>query len=388
VFLASATAGLPALVLAETCHRQTATRGAAAPVQPAVRVQDSYQNPVSGVEVVFTVSPGSGNVAGANSTTDANGVARLGQWTIGTSTTNTVVGTVSGQSIQGNPVTFTASTTNSRPAFDIHLCFLGSGTPSQQAAFTMAEARWEAIITEDLENVQLTASPAECGADSPGLNEAVDDLLILVIVEPIDGPGNVLGSAGPCFIRTLSDLPVLGAMLLDSDDLVDVEDEGLLPELILHEMGHVLGFGSVWTLRGLLANASLPPTNGTDPHFTGLQARAEFDAIGGDTYVGNKVPVENTGGAGTADGHWRETVFENELMTGFINLGANPLSRVTLASLADLGYGVDLGEADSYTLPQVALRAEGGVRKLRLVDDMLEVPIKRIDSSGRVVGRP
>jgi hypothetical protein len=356
-------------------------------VQPAVRVQDSYQNPVSGVEVVFTVSPGSGDVAGANSTTDANGVARLGQWTIGTSTTNTVVGTVSGQSIQGNPVTFTASTTNSSPAFDIHLCFLGSGTSSQQAAFTMAEARWEAIITEDLENVQLTASPAECGPDSPGLNEAVDDLLILVIVEPIDGPGNVLGSAGPCFIRTLSDLPVLGAMLLDSDDLVDVEDEGLLPELILHEMGHVLGFGSVWTLRGLLANASLPPTNGTDPHFTGLQARAEFDAIGGDTYVGNKVPVENTGGAGTADGHWRETVFENELMTGFINLGANPLSRVTLASLADLGYGVDLGEADSYTLPQVALRAEGGVRRLRLVDDLLDVPIKRVNSSGRVVDR-
>jgi hypothetical protein len=385
VFLATATAGLPALVLAQSCHRQTATPGAAAPVQPAVRVQDSYQNRVSGVEVVFTVSHGSGNVAGANSTTDANGVARLGQWTIGTSTTNTVVATVSGQSIQGNPVTFTATTTNSSTAFDIHLCFLSSGTPSQQAAFTTAEARWEAIITEDLENVRLTAPAAECGPNSPDLNEAVDDLLILVTVEPIDGPGNVLGSAGPCFIRTLSDLPVLGAMFLDSDDLVDVEDEGLLPELVLHEMGHVLGFGSVWTLRGLLANASLPPTNGTDPHFTGLQARAEFDAIGGDTYVGNKVPVENTGGEGTADGHWRESVFDNELMTGFINLGPNPLSRVALASLADLGYGVDLGEADSYTLPQSALRAEGGVRSLRLVDDLLEVPIKRVDSSGRVV---
>ena len=40
----------------------------------------------------------------------------------------------------------------------------------------------------------------------------------------------------------------------------------------------------------------------------------------------------------------------NELMTGWINSGqSNPLSRITIASLADLGYQVNLSAADTYT---------------------------------------
>ena len=41
------------------------------------------------------------------------------------------------------------------------------------------------------------------------------------------------------------------------------------------------------------------------------------------------------GEPGTVDAHWRELVFDNELMTGFINFGTNPLSGVTVSSLAD-----------------------------------------------------
>jgi hypothetical protein len=63
------------------------------------------------------------------------------------------------------------------------------------------------------------------------------------------------------------------------------------------------------------------------------------------------VPVENTGGLGTRNGHWRETTFGNELMTGFLNSGKNPLSRLTIASLRDLGYIVNLSVADPYKRP-------------------------------------
>src|SRR5258708_39129929 len=42
--------------------------------------------------------------------------------------------------------------------------------------------------------------------------------------------------------------------------------------------------------------------------------------------------------------HFRESVFGNEVMTGYLNNGANPLSRVTIASLADLGYQVNMAE--------------------------------------------
>jgi hypothetical protein len=61
--------------------------------------------------------------------------------------------------------------------------------------------------------------------------------------------------------------------------------------------------------------------------------------------------VENTGGPGTRDVHWRERVFGSELLTGFVNRAPNPLSRVTAASLGDLGYQVDIDAADDFELP-------------------------------------
>jgi Leishmanolysin len=74
-----------------------------------------------------------------------------------------------------------------------------------------------------------------------------------------------------------------------------------------------------------------------------------------------RVPVENTGGPGTADSHWRETVFRNELMSGFIAEPGNPLSRMTVASLGDLGYEVDLEAAEPYVLPNLLALAEAGL---------------------------
>ena len=47
--------------------------------------------------------------------------------------------------------------------------------------------------------------------------------------------------------------------------------------------------------------------------------------------------------------HWEAVCFDNEIMTPLIDAGANPLSRVTVATLEDLGYTVDYKAADSYT---------------------------------------
>ena len=94
--------------------------------------------------------------------------------------------------------------------------------------------------------------------------------------------------------------------------------------------------------------------------------------------------VENTGGAGTADAHWRESVFGNELMTGFVDAGVNPLSRVTVASMGDLGYTVNLADADPYTLaPGLRAFARGPVIELK--NDVLRVPLHEVDDAGRVV---
>jgi hypothetical protein len=230
----------------------------------------------------------------------------------------------------------------------------------------------------------LQVDAGTCGGESPALNEQVDDVVILVMLEPIDGANGVLGQAGPCFIRDSDGLTVLGLMRFDTDDLDAIEAEGLLEELILHEMGHVLGFGTLWS-GGLLAEPSLGDPAGADPHFTGAQAIVAFDAVGGSTYQGDKVPVESTGGPTTADAHWRESVFGSELMTGFIDAGQNPLSIVTAASLGDLGYVVNPAAVDSYTLAP-SFRALGLGPGRLLENDILRLPIRKLDAKGRVTG--
>jgi hypothetical protein len=45
-------------------------------------------------------------------------------------------------------------------------------------------------------------------------------------------------------------------------------------------------------------------------------------------------------------------------MTGFLDFGANPLSRLSIASLADMGFQVDPDQADPYSLPGSLLRLQ------------------------------
>jgi len=153
----------------------------------------------------------------------------------------------------------------------------------------------------------------------------------------------------------------------------------------------VLGYGTIWQANGLLVSPSstggVPPCDSTqDSHFTGSQALAAFDQIGGLNYVASaKVPVENRGGAGTCDGHWRESVFKNELMTGFLNIGSNPLSLETVASMGDLGYLVTYSAADPYFL-SLMLRA-GPSAQVVMRDDIMRLPITILDAAGNAVGR-
>ncbi|MFQ5688663.1 MAG: leishmanolysin-related zinc metalloendopeptidase [Gemmatimonadota bacterium] len=283
-------------------------------------------------------------------------------------------------------VTFAAFTLNLAETFAIEVRFNQGTAPTagQSQAFTDAVTRWEGLISSGVPDVPLNITAGMCGMDSPALNETIDDLVVLVTLKPIDGPGGVLGQAGPCFIRNFSHLPLVGVMEFDTDDLVSLEVNGLLNTTILHEMGHVLGIGSLWRFFGLLADPARD--GGIDPHFTGPQAIASFDNVGGTSFTGAKVPVESIGGPGTADAHWRESVFNNELMTGFINQGVNPLSEVSVSSLGDMGYLVDPSGADAYSLPLAALRARPA-RLWALGDDIFGGPLYVIDASGRILGR-
>jgi hypothetical protein len=209
-------------------------------------------------------------------------------------------------------------------AFTIALQLNGL-TPSQQIIFRQAANRWARAIVGDLPNVTFNGI-------------TVDDVLIAASARPMDGAGGILGSAGPDRFRGGSVLPYYGTMQFDSADLAWMEASGTLYYTVLHEMGHVLGIGTLWELRGLLWGAGT-----TNPRFIGPYATATYNAIYGTSAFG--VPVESTGGSGTRDSHWRESLFGNEVMTGWVDDGHNPISRITIASLRDLGYHVNMNAA-------------------------------------------
>lgn len=228
------------------------------------------------------------------------------------------------------------------PGYQITLNFAGGLTTSQRAIFTQAANVWQSIITQDIPDY-VSLQYGE-----------IDDIYIEARGVPIDGVGKILGRAGPTEIRSDTGLTTAGIMQFDSADLANLEASGTLDEVITHEMGHVIGIGSLWNIFGLVTGRVAD--GGTDPRYIGTAALAEYHALAGNLSLSN-IPVENTGGSGTQDAHWRENgvgSLGNELMTGFLNgTMANPLSRISAASLIDMGYpGVNLDAADLYTLPQ------------------------------------
>ncbi|GEM47842.1 leishmanolysin-related zinc metalloendopeptidase [Deinococcus cellulosilyticus] len=234
-------------------------------------------------------------------------------------------------------VTAQPTTPNTSDAFNITLVFPnGSLTTVQKAAFQEAASRWSQVITAGLPDVTMNG-------------QTIDDLRITATAITIDGAGKILGRAGPEFLRNGSNLPITGIMEFDAADLKMMEQNGTLKGVILHEMGHVLGIGTLW-------NSMISHNGGSDclkaslVSFGGLKAKSQYLLLG---KTGN-VPVENQYSAGTKCGHWSEALFKNELMTGFVNMGAMPLSKVTVGALEDLGYRVNYNAADAYALPLVS----------------------------------
>ncbi|HEV8600375.1 MAG TPA: hypothetical protein VGQ69_13540 [Gemmatimonadales bacterium] len=101
-------AGLPATMTLAAGNNLTGRIGRELSVPPAVRVSDAAGNPVSGVEVIFTVTGGGGLVTGGTQRTGADGVATLTAWTLGSQPgINTL--TATSPALAGASVVFTAT---------------------------------------------------------------------------------------------------------------------------------------------------------------------------------------------------------------------------------------------------------------------------------------
>ena len=201
----------------------------------------------------------------------------------------------------------------------------------RRALFEDAATRWDGVVNTAFAPVEVQGA-------------TLTDIRIEVSISPIDGPSGVLGQAGPTVLRPGDGLPAVGVMAFDTADTDELAATGRLRDVILHEMAHVLGFGTLWTRQGLVAGSGT-----ADPRFVGRAAMREWAAL--DPEGGQAVPIANTGGAGTREGHWRELIFGDELLTGFLSGDARPLSRLSVAAFEDMGYEVDYAAADPFELP-------------------------------------
>lgn len=242
-------------------------------------------------------------------------------------------------------------------------------SPSQIEAFENAAARWQEIVrhTSDSDVVSSGGVGRRCGTEpyerTPHRRFDQGWLRggLLVQVGPgSDGQfgsgwhgrvGGHLAQMGVCrAVRTAYNGPPARPQIVNLEiDMADVaawEEQGELATLATHVFGHALGFGIMWDDHGLLREA-----NG-DAHFAGPRAVSAFDAAGGNEYSGAKVPVETRREQFFLAGiHWRESVLGVELMTGVLTPGVlNPLSAITIASLADLGYHVDVSLAEGFNI--------------------------------------
>jgi hypothetical protein len=376
--------------------------------RPAVRVTDASNVPVSGAAVTFAVAGGGGSVTGGTTTTNTNGIAQVSSWTLGGAPArNYLTATVTGVTgVVGNPLTIVD--TGAAAVFTIQIQYYGPVLPNaaEQAAFTAATNKWQTLIYQHVgPPIQFVKAANACGAGEPAVNQLVTDILIQAKFDSIDGPGKILGYASPCLIRSGVGLTLQGYMVFDTADVGGLIANGTFATVILHEMSHVLGLGTLWNYppHSCLFLPSNPPTTIADTYFGCPIGRLAFDSMGGTKYTGggsnppagNKVPVENCGtapyvppycGAGTVNSHWRKAVLGPELMTGYLEPGA-PLSLLTIAAQEDLGYTVNYAGADPFN-PIFTARAVGGVvprSSINMGHDIGHGPFYEVDATGTII---
>jgi hypothetical protein len=294
-------------------------------------------------------------------------------------------------------VTVTVDACGAAPAgsYPLVVRFFGPNPPSGpvQTAFNCAADRIRAIIRSPLAPIAFNnTSLQNCIGEPLSITESSSGLIIYAKVDSIDGPGQVLGSAGPCFVNSSTRIPVVGVMRFDQADLNALSADGRLGAVIMHEMLHVVGIGTMWR------DAQLTPQMWTgavgDPGFLGQRAReACVDFHGGANICATQVPIEDCVGiagcgAGTLHGHWRELIFRRELMTGYVSQAGlqNPFSRMTIQALGDLGYDVDPDQSNDYVIPPAAFMdlVEPSARRGELQMPAPRMPTHYVDAMGRL----
>lgn len=215
-------------------------------------------------------------------------------------------------------------------------------------AFGKSKERWEKVITGNLPSVPSNSLPGYDEYICNNYPSSIDDVYICAEDADIDGESGILGGAMPIWAQTTERtnpktgepylVAVTGVMIFDRPDIPNMMSQGTWEEVVQHETLHALGFGSLWDENGLY-------TAGSGVYASGTNAEREWNDIGCDGLL----PVELDGGQGTEGSHWDEDCLGHEMMTGYLSGVDQPLSRITIGSLEDIGYDVDYSQADTFS---------------------------------------
>jgi len=168
-----------------------------------------------------------------------------------------------------------------------------------------------------------------------------------------DSTSNTIASSGPVSAKPLGGKKyVTISFQLNINDYHRTKTNPLTEnnwiDAITHELGHALGIGVFWD-HDVVSGATSPINFFLDGTVY-TQGQAAYNAITSQTR--SKMPLENTGGGGTASAHWEDSFrpasaagslgvsypgLSNELMVGYI-IDNMILSRLTLKTLVDFGY--------------------------------------------------
>jgi hypothetical protein len=242
---------------------------------------------------------------------------------------------------------FTAAISDNR-RFDIQVN-LGNGltglnTPARNAIEQAAQF-WEQVISHSTFN-------------------GVHNLRIDVTGASLSN--NTLAQAGPRgYQRDANnrDMPVTGAATINSNQFSTFNsDSNYLRDIMIHEFGHVLGIGTLWESRG---RSFVRRADGT--YNSNTYAGWAYGELNG-TFRQTAIPLTTGVGSGSDYSHWREQVFTNEIMTHAIGSGGSPMSQMTIASLRDIGWNVNYGAAQPYSLSNPVVRVT--VNRVQAIDNL------------------